>query len=202
MHLKILDFRNRQQKNYADGWALLKSGHALEAVEIAKKLAVAGDGHAYALLGAAYDYGGINLQQNKNLASVNYEQAIERCGSIVAFRGLAKLLYLGQGIPADPERSFMIYSRLAEEDSCSMAYLALARMYHLGKGVRQDLKEAEKWYRIAIRHGYFEAYAGLERLHAEQHQIFRHFVILVRTKIFRGMINLGLKKFIKSDWAY
>ena len=49
----------------------------------------------------------------------------------------------------DPAKALMWFRKAADQDH-PYAQLHLGYMYEAGKGVRQDEKEAEKWWRMAV----------------------------------------------------
>lgn len=114
MQDNILNFFRRDNNDYATAWSMLREGRAEEALALAKKLSAQGDGHAYALMGMIYDYGIGGVKIDKSRAASYYQEAIDRCGSIAATRGLAKLLFFGDGLRQDLAESFRVYSALVQ----------------------------------------------------------------------------------------
>lgn len=79
--------------------------------------------------------------------------------------GLGNRLEYGLGVEADPARAFQLYrDEATREGSLSHAKHRLGLAYLNGVGVAPDLKEAQRWFRVAAQAGFYPARYELAEL--------------------------------------
>ena len=95
------------------------------------------------------------LAEDANLSRARAEQ-----GDANAQFKLARMFYLGKGVPQDYTEAVRWYRKAAEQGYAKAEY-NLSSMYRDGKGVPRDDAEAERWCRKAAEQGHVRAQEGL-----------------------------------------
>ena len=118
-------------------------------IDSAEKLAAMGDGDALGHLGKAYYFGrGVEKNQEKAL---NYMRKACEKNIRWAKNRLFDMLWTVNSPTSINEMVKLVESRLHE--SVADAFVQMAKMFREGRGKPHNLREAAKWYRIAIEKG-------------------------------------------------
>jgi len=124
-------------------------------------------GHAKAqlVLGRAYDFAVLGLQQDFVAAVKWYRRSAEQ-GLTKAQYNLAGMYANGKGAPQDYFEALKWYKEAANQGD-TLAQRAIGEMYKDGKGVPQHYGDAVKWYRLAAEQGDPAAQSELGEMYSE-----------------------------------
>ena len=88
---------------------------------------------------------GYGVEQSAAEAAEWYEQAVEWRNPFAAY-ALGSMYHYGQGVPQDDDDAFRLFKLAAEHPTKPNAYA----QFQLGR-MRDDLEEADRWYRLAYQ---------------------------------------------------
>jgi len=143
---------------------LCRAKDARAALSEALALVDRGYGDALFLLGAIYEVGGEGVIPDPSKAAFYYKRAVCEVGAAPAWLGLARLHFLGKGVPQDYDEAFRCYAVVAEDGDDPMAWLMMGRMYLEGKGVKKNLLRAREYLNKAASRDYVFAFTFLGHL--------------------------------------
>lgn len=128
-------------------------GDPLRATKLMGELAASGDGHAYAALGAFYEYGQRELKPDHVKAVRHYELAIDSVGALEAWVGLGRVLAFGDPVVRDYARARHCFFVAAEDADSPTAWLGLGVIHLEGLGTERDLDAAEACFKRVVSLG-------------------------------------------------
>ena len=151
---KILNFpktKNNKLKN-----AIINFGIETADTALREFINLIDDGcdEAYAFVGAIYECGGKNVNQDYEKALFYYEQSVERYGAVEAYLGLVRIYYYGLGVVRDYCRAFEYCTTLIEETDNMYANYMIGKMSKDGYCVEKDPNKAKEYFTKAWRLGY------------------------------------------------
>lgn len=154
----------RDEDAYQTAISMLLAGSLDLGVRKLELLAKQGDGHADSVLGALYEFGKDDIQQDQHKAMHHYELASASIGSVQAWLGIARICLAEDASLRDYSRAREILMSVAENVEYPQAFLNLGYMYLNGLGGSRDLSAAKNSYQQAVNQGSILGYTGLSKV--------------------------------------
>lgn len=126
----------------------LKGHNYMRALDLYEPLARNGSRRAMLVMGILQDSEQIHDLFDPKSSIKWYEKAFAH-DSLEAARMLARIYYLGRGVPIDYGKAFKYYHWLSER-SCPIALFRLALMYRDGQGVEKNINIAREYYKKSV----------------------------------------------------
>ena len=179
-----------EKLDFDAGWALYQQGRFIDAFDIWKPLAEAGDAKAQFNLAVLYEQGrGIDVDsdkaafwnnravkseyppalhnlalsliaERKNIEAIDYLRQAAEYNFAASQYTLGKIHQFGIGIPENPDLAFQ-YIELAAKSGLVKAQYNLGKMYRDGYGIGVDDIVSAKWFEAAANQGYGKAQNSL-----------------------------------------
>lgn len=175
----------------ADAKKALSAGEYAVAKKKYETLAELGSKEALLALGCIFERGGVDVEQDMEMARHWFERAWAEGQLVYAARALARMHYLGEGVPVDFRRSYSYLAPL-EDTNNAAALFRLAVMYELGRGVPKDTKHARALYRRSARLNNIYARKNLGVLEVKRGNILIGFAIWGAAAL--HIISVGIRK--------
>lgn len=131
-------------------------------MELCENAALLGESEGYTILGCIYAYGDYGVQKNISLGVSYFEKAICQRNTRAMYL-LSDLLFKGDEIPKDIQRSFKLIDEAAELLDTDAMYSQGVLLENGIEGYIQDKKKALSVFRHAARLGNRHARAALQR---------------------------------------
>jgi TPR repeat protein len=163
----ILNFPKSDNKRFDAALVSYRNKELRVALDEAISLVNDGYAHANTLVGAIYEKGGHEVEQDFDKAKFYYQMAVDKVGAVEAWLALGRLHFFGKGMAPDYEKAFYYYSVVDQDAESPVAYLMLGRMYQEAKGVRKDLRRAREYFLKAKAKGSVFALTHLALLEKE-----------------------------------
>lgn len=164
---QVLKFPEKDLRKLRVAIDLAADGKLEQALDISLALVDRSYEHANWLVGEIYEFGGPGVEADAEKAAFYYRRGTVTVGSVLAWLGLARLNFLGQGIPQDFVEAHRCYSIVAEDCDHPVAWLMLGWIYLDGKGVSKDIARARSCLEKAAKSGHAFAARLLGRLEHE-----------------------------------
>jgi TPR repeat protein len=121
-----------------------------------------GDSSSQYGIALVYEYGGVEISQDRGTALHWFEEAGKSNVPGACFYLGLKYEY-GNGVPKDLKKAACLYECAARQDWPAAQYF-LASMYEKGKGVQQSIPLALAWFDLAAQWGYPGAASEFSRI--------------------------------------
>lgn len=185
---KILNFpetKNQKIQNAINNFGIEAADTALREFI---KLIDDGCDEAYAFVGAIYECGGENVNQDYEKALFYYEQSVERYGAVEAYLGLVRIYYYGLGVERDCCKAFEYCTTLVEETDNMYANYVIGKMYMDGCCVEKDSSKAKEYFTKAWESGYVFGLTSLGLLEQSLGNIVKGWYLRIKAGFIAFMI--------------